>query len=199
MNLSLVIDDGRLAHLLQLAYEGGMRRWFSLIILQSGPERYEDIDPGCLGFYFPLRSGRWLVRVHNNEKPLTLDRDAIERGIQHIADHLPEHFEFLLRDKPDDPEMSNAEFGDLLVQYALFGEERYPNPSGDSMSSEIALGLDHEGAVGLTTGPARSLTPTGATVVVACHDHQLEKYAFGGPCRHCGAPPKSAGPCPGRA
>lgn len=72
--------------------------------------------------YYPLNQGGALIIQDNEadtEKCYTLDRAAIENGLQLMATKYPKHFADFITENDDN------DTADVLVQFALFGDIIY--------------------------------------------------------------------------
>ena len=108
---SATISTGDVAGLLVGAIEGGSNYWYML-------ESYTKAPSGCLD-YEGVAAGNatWIILdAEEPEDKLTLDRAAMQRGLQAMADKYPWHMENLLQDNAD------AETSDVFLQCSLFGE-----------------------------------------------------------------------------
>jgi hypothetical protein len=60
-----------------------------------------------------------VLKCHDDDQEYRFGRDAIVAGLRHMAAKYPHHFRDLVADTGD------MYTGDILVQLAAFGEERY--------------------------------------------------------------------------
>ncbi len=131
VKVSHEITEQRVRDLLCSAWEGGSSYWCSCIDRQVPPaalatiaaikaERLDKTGDGC--FYsheYPFINGVTLVLTADEEeddKPLHLDRAALVRGLQVMAEKYPRQFNDFLTENDD------AETGDIYLQCCIFGE-----------------------------------------------------------------------------
>ena len=111
-----------------LAFEGGSNYWYAE--LDKGAPPTEDISSACQiykdswVYSWPTCGGSvtltdFVEGDTGGPLPLTLDGQAIARGLQSMADKYPRHLHDLLAEDGD------AETGDVFLQCCLFGEIVY--------------------------------------------------------------------------
>lgn len=77
---------------------------------------YEDFPIYVAPF---VAGGSWKIRAESDPKEYTLDRAALERGLQVMADKCPKHFADLVGETDD------ADTADAFLQRCLFGQLVY--------------------------------------------------------------------------
>lgn len=104
-----------------LAFEGGSNYWYAE--LGKGAPPTEDISSVLYSWVYSWPTCGGSVTLMDVEgdtgEPLTLDGQAIARGLQSMADKYPRHLHDLLTEDGD------AETGDVFLQCCLFGEIVY--------------------------------------------------------------------------
>lgn len=122
------IDDNRIRGLLCDAFEGGSNYWIDNICPElTGGLVFDDFKTGGSqqipddywhwSQLVPLVEGCAVVVKDNEDgKFHRLDREAICRGLQLMADKYPEHFLDVVNENDD------ATTGDVFLQLCLFGE-----------------------------------------------------------------------------
>ncbi len=131
IKVSHYISEERVRDLLCSAWEGGSSYWCSCIDRQVPPAALAEIEAikaerlaatGDGNFYsheYAFIDGVTLVLTADEEeddKPLHLDRPALIRGLQVMADKYPRHFANFLGEDDD------CETADVYLQCCLFGE-----------------------------------------------------------------------------
>lgn len=126
MKTMIEISDQRIKDLLCSAFEGGSNYWY-WIDAENFPEgeTYETLNKNK-DFYpyleLPLMEGGSII-ISSLEEPdnpkVTLDRKAIEKGLQVMAEKFPSHFGDFLAENDD------ATTGDVFLQCACFGDVVY--------------------------------------------------------------------------
>ena len=124
--ITVTLSPTELANILCSARESshGIQHWCSHIEVEFG-----DMTPhgrNLHAIYFaPLTDGAWVLTdalaedEDGHDAEYRLDRAAIERGVQAIAEKYPHHLAGLAGFEQD------ARTGDALVQCSIFGEIRY--------------------------------------------------------------------------
>ena len=107
------INDERIKDLLCTAFEGGSNYWIDEVIL---PDKAARKAAGAEFFHESPLVGLELTVVSAQGRH-ALNRAALERGLQIMADKYPKHFSDIISDNAD------AITGDLFLQCCLFGEE----------------------------------------------------------------------------
>tara|TARA_R100000951_G_scaffold99407_2_gene89741 strand:+ start:144 stop:515 length:372 start_codon:yes stop_codon:yes gene_type:complete len=107
------VTQDHIGSLLCSAFEGGSNYWYSL-------EQYSKTEDGYLDYWGladPDGSQQWIVvdREDVHEKH-HLNRVAIQRGLQVLANKYPERLQEIVQEDAD------AETADVFLQCALFGE-----------------------------------------------------------------------------
>jgi len=120
MKIETEIPDQRIEDLLVSAFEGGVGYWAQIVgyVLPPGVLKPEVAPYAVL----PLREGcAVLVRQTDEQKApkLTLDRDAIAKGLTLMAQRYPRHFSDFMSETDD------ADTGDVFLQCCLLGEIVY--------------------------------------------------------------------------
>lgn len=130
---SLKVSDEIIKGLLCSAFEGGSNYWYQNLDYDFGKTNltYEDFKKGgkmqdpknywhpCQ--LVPLVEGCSLTIEdgEDSNKTFILDRAAIERGVQVMAEKYPQHFADILTENGD------ATTGDVFLQCCLFGDTIY--------------------------------------------------------------------------
>ena len=132
VKVSHEITEQRVRDLLCSAWEGGSNYWCSCVdrnvpaaaldtIRAIKTERLEATGDG--DFYsheYPFVEGVTLVlNADEEDEPLHLDRPALIRGLQIMAEKYPRQFHDFLIENDD------AETGDTFLQCCVFGEAIY--------------------------------------------------------------------------
>lgn len=130
MQVTLKIDDEKIASAIISAFEGGSNYWYFIDEFHRPdgeqalwPYR-EDSGKVFKHVDYPMNPGGYLL-IHSDEEPekgqFKLDRQAIETGLQKLAESADysHHFRDLAGDNAD------AITGDVLLQFALFGDVLY--------------------------------------------------------------------------
>jgi len=128
------IPDERVKSLLCSALEGGSNYWYMIeehvfapglseADFQEGGKYYDADWSSMLVYSLPFTEGCGLVfsctEDEDDTKRYRLDRAALERGMQLMADKEFRHFSnFMLED-------DDCETGDVFLQLCLFGEVVY--------------------------------------------------------------------------
>lgn len=136
------IEDERVHDLLVSALEGGSNYWYMLEERIDPPMPYQfttalwskerEKNPAWIHTEeIPFNEGGALIfSVISEErdtekakaeeaKRYRLDRDAMQKGIELMAEHSPAHFGDFIKENDD------AVTGDIFLQYCLFGEIIY--------------------------------------------------------------------------
>lgn len=138
MNITttITISDDQIKGLLCTGFEGGIAYWAEVIEYQYGSSglTYQDFQkggsqqsPNPTDYWhpcelIPLVPGCAVILgdlEDPSRKPVRLDREAIERGLQLMADKYPRHFSDFLAENDD------ATTGDVFIQLCVFGEIIY--------------------------------------------------------------------------
>jgi hypothetical protein len=132
VNVSHDIPEQRVRDLLCSAWEGGSNYWcnyksrtMSITGLSEVNRIRRERKAAGEDFYvheYPFIDGVALILEVNDEddpRPLTLDRAALIRGLQVMAEKYPRQFHNFLIENDD------AETGDTFLQCCLFGETVY--------------------------------------------------------------------------
>lgn len=113
------VSDERIQDLLTSALEGGSNYWYIIKKYNYPPGQTRQ----SLGIQFPhtelpFKGGSLLIGDIEGDKEYDkiLDRSAIQKGLQLMAEKYPKHYADFLS-KNDD-----AATGDVFLQLALFGE-----------------------------------------------------------------------------
>jgi hypothetical protein len=110
------IPEARVNDLLCNALEGGSNYWIgSLKVVNPSEHDYEYAHD------VPFMENVALViqDTWRDDEPKRVDKGALERGLQLMADKYPVHFENFLFENDD------AETGDVFLQLCCFGEIVY--------------------------------------------------------------------------
>lgn len=133
--VTTMIDDEKIRNLLCCAFEGGSNYWYmhTRNILPDGVT-YADFQEGgkhTVADYWhpseliPFVDGCALIITteaagdEGDKIERRLDRAALERGLQIMAEKYPRHFANVVSENED------AETGDVFLQCCLFGEIVY--------------------------------------------------------------------------
>jgi len=133
VNVSHDIPEQRVRDMLCSAWVGGSNYWAvykSRTMTPAGLKAVEALrkeraatDDHCVYIHeYPFIEGVALILEVNDEddpKPLTLDRDALIRGLRIMAEKYPREFHDFLTENDD------AGTGDTFLQCCLFGEAIY--------------------------------------------------------------------------
>lgn len=137
-----VLSDQRLASLLCCGFEGGVGYWCTIVDFETPEEVFPILDRGHKDpktyphNEFPLlpegtvicqvcidanvdENGYCVDDTGERLPMLKLDREAIARGLQVMADKYPHHMRDFLDEKED------SETGDVFIQCCLLGEVVY--------------------------------------------------------------------------
>ncbi len=116
---TVTVSDKRIEDLLCDAFEGGSNYWYVIKKFNFPPGQTKK----SLGITYPhielpLKGGSLLIgEVEGNpEYDKVLDRAAIERGLQLMAEKYPKHYADFMAENDD------AITGDVFLQSALYGE-----------------------------------------------------------------------------
>jgi len=122
------VSDEHLRNLLCCALEGGSNYWYTIVqyIFPKGTQ-YSDFQENgkhALDEYWhpteliPFVDDCGMVFADEDAafKPVLLNREALEKGVQVMSDKYPAHFSNLMSGNED------AETGDVFLQCCLFGE-----------------------------------------------------------------------------
>ena len=116
---TVTVSDKRIEDLLCDAFEGGSNYWYVIKKFNFPPGQTKQ----SLGITYPhielpLKGGSLLIgEVEGNpEYDKVLDRAAIERGLQLMAEKYPKHYADFMTENDD------AITGDVFLQVALYGE-----------------------------------------------------------------------------
>ena len=112
-------DDERVNDLLCCAMEGGSNYWY--IIKEYGNPDKEKVEFRHLDLPF-LENGYLMIGTvddSNDDEPIRLDRAAMQKGLQIMADKYPWHFDNFINENDD------AETGDVFLQCSLLGDIVY--------------------------------------------------------------------------
>ena len=121
------IDDSRIADLLCCGMEGGIGYWAVIVDYVQPPVVWTAKgwdDDVYKHIQWPMsQGGAVILEEIEEEKPkrLTLDRAALERGLQLMANDpdYKHHFANFLNETDD------AETGDVFIQFAVLGKVVY--------------------------------------------------------------------------
>jgi hypothetical protein len=112
------IPDQRIEDLLCNAFEGGSNYWYIIKKFNYPPGQ----DKKSLGIEFahiqlPLRGGSLTVGdIEGDEPDKILDRAAIVKGLELMAEKYPKHYSDFLTENDD------AITGDVFLQLAVYGD-----------------------------------------------------------------------------
>jgi hypothetical protein len=126
MDVKTSIPESRIADLLCCGFEGGVGYW-CCITGYTEPETPRSAwgdDTIFRHVDYPLCGGAVLCEVVEDEtgeevETLTLDGDAVQRGLQTMAEKYPRHWGDFIRENED------AITGDVFIQCCLLGEVVY--------------------------------------------------------------------------
>lgn len=125
------ISEKRISDLLCSALEGGSNYWYmveEIISPKSWDANFCLCGPGQEHFYsdYPVNVGGALIisikdpeNAEEKKARYTLDKSAIERGLQIMAKNFGGHFGDFMAEQDD------AETGDVFLQCCLFGKLIY--------------------------------------------------------------------------
>lgn len=125
INATVEVSLGKVAGVLNCAFEGGSNYWYVINEFIEPKEISEDIakDWGKYRYIsYPLSEGGALLigdREDEDEEPKRLDLAAVAKGVQVMATKYPSHFADMMEENDD------ADTGDVLLQCCLFGELVY--------------------------------------------------------------------------
>lgn len=124
MNITVPVNERRVADLLCCAFEGGSGYWLKIIGYRKpsvvAKPWGNDYTPDYISY--PLSDDGAVVLWDQEEggvKRLRLDRAAIERGMALFSEKAPRHFGDWLAENDD------AETGDVFIQLCLLGDIVY--------------------------------------------------------------------------
>jgi hypothetical protein len=113
------VSDERIQDLLTSAFEGGSNYWYIIKKYNYPPGQTRQ----SLGIKFPhielpFKGGSLLIGDIEGDKEYDkiLDRTAINKGLQLMAEKYPKHYADFIAEDDD------AATGDVFLQLALFGE-----------------------------------------------------------------------------
>jgi hypothetical protein len=113
MEVKVTVLDEVVEGVLASAFDSGIAYWARV----AGQGRINEECAECWLHAVPLRGG-W-VDLSDGTQTRRLNRAAVQRGLEQMANHYGKHFGNVLTGGYD------ASTGDILVQLALFGEVRY--------------------------------------------------------------------------
>lgn len=129
MQVTIEVNDKRIADLLCSAFEGGSNYWYRIeqYIAPPADNLYKwDTDTVYRRVQYPMSVGGALVisdamaTEQDNVSTGRLDRESIARGLQLFAQGFNvQHFGNWMAERDD------AETGDVFLQLCLFGEVVY--------------------------------------------------------------------------
>lgn len=120
-----ITDDKDVADLLVAAFEGGANYWIGRMdVVSQGDGQFgsndvnnDDYYPMCV--LAPIRGGKLRITPDDDDKAYTLDRAAIQRGLQLMRTKYHRHWaDFMTCDY-------DATTGDVLLQLAVLGDIVY--------------------------------------------------------------------------
>jgi hypothetical protein len=123
--VTATVSDEDVASMLCSAFEGGSNYWYRIekFFKTKAPLSYRT-DPDIIYRHidYPMSQGCYLL-ISSYEEPKRkherLDRAAIQRGLDLMAEKYPHHYENVIGENAD------AETGDVLLQLALYGDIIY--------------------------------------------------------------------------
>ncbi len=110
------ITAQRIQDLLCGAIEGGSNYWIEQCTDLTYPEGKTRADFKYPYIEVPMAGGSYMVKPIEGGKPVKLDREAIMRGLQLMAEKEPGYWSDFITENDD------AITGDIFLQCALFGE-----------------------------------------------------------------------------
>jgi len=127
MQINLEVSPENIANLLCSAFEGGVGYWCRIMHDVEPEEAVENNLLKDFPYYcsYPLQGGAVVCRRDDDEEtdekytPLTLNGEAIKRGLEILASKYPQHFADFMKDNYD------ASTGDAFVQCCLLGGCEY--------------------------------------------------------------------------
>ncbi len=124
MKTTIQVSDARIANLFCSAVYSAIRYWVDSFDWTNGSlPRPEGCDNMSFCEIAPLTGGHWTITSGSEagETPRTdtLDRAAVERGLEIMARDYPRHFGDLIGENDD------AITADVFVQCCIFGELVY--------------------------------------------------------------------------
>lgn len=115
--------DSRIADLICAGFEGGVGYWCVITgFTQPEAPRSAHGDTAIFPHMdYPLCGGAVLCVAHVEDEPetLTLDREAVDRGLTVMRAKYPHHWSSFVHEDED------AETGDVFIQCALLGDVVY--------------------------------------------------------------------------
>lgn len=127
VNVTVKVTEKRIQDLLGCAFEGGIGYWACIVAYKADGKETRDRTglPQYPYLTQPLAPGGAVIlvdRENRNDKKAerwTLDREAVQKGLQVMATDWPEHWANFIKENED------ATTGDVFVQCALFGKLVY--------------------------------------------------------------------------
>jgi hypothetical protein len=127
MDVTTNIPESRIADLLCAGFEGGVGYWCVITGYDTpdNPRSAQGDDEIFPHVDYPLCGGAVLCEAHledefqDEPETLTLDREAVERGLRLMAEKYPRHWADFIAENED------ACTGDVFIQCALLGEVVY--------------------------------------------------------------------------
>jgi hypothetical protein len=126
MNIALEIKDQDIADNLCAGIEGGINYWCDSYRHESTAEQElaaraatDDKTSRYWQYLLPLHGGALYFKTDEGEE-FRLDREALTRAVQIIAEHHPGLLAGIV-----DASEGDATNGDVLIQCAIFGETVY--------------------------------------------------------------------------
>lgn len=116
MQTKVELSDERIKTLLCSAFEGGSNYWIERVDVPLKNERNPKVE---FWHECPIYGDKLVVHCSEDEKAYTLDRAALEKGLEIMVQNWPEHFANVLNENDD------AETGDVYLQCCLFGDIVY--------------------------------------------------------------------------
>jgi len=118
------ITKQRISDLLCCAFEGGSNYWYQITKFIKPPKLEFRSDDKTIFRHldYPLNKGGALMIGDDDDpkhNPTRLDLDAIQNGLQLMADKYPSHYADFIMENED------ASTGDVFLQLCLFGDVIY--------------------------------------------------------------------------
>lgn len=122
MQIQIEVPDQTLAKLLGMARERGISYWCSGVKALRGRNTVYDsrtIKVLEQDLYYPIHDGKWIITDSVENKSHVLNHGALMAGLLTLVQKKTPAISLLLDGA------AYSELGDMLVQYALFGELKY--------------------------------------------------------------------------
>ena len=118
VQITIEISDEILLNLLCSAFGGGSNYWYAKVTQHTPPTSADDENCHHWSQWNPVYGGSVIVTDDEGKKH-TINRAALQRGIEIMAQKYWRHFDNVITGDDD------AETGDVFLQCCCFGEIAY--------------------------------------------------------------------------